>query len=416
MSFNEVEIIGAGSLGLLLADRFKKSVRKVSMYESSRQVGGITKDFYNTYGQHFFHGCHYMIEEIIPKDINIKRELIEFTHRYASITEQNNKWNYKLDFAGPAFFLQDFKTKLNLNESKSIKERLECYPKDVSLYLQGYINKVLSANLSNLNTVSLASLGLNRITIMTNEEELIKAKKENENVDQLFGVNRNLLGMDYEKAYIPKYGYDSFWKIIISDFQNYKNFNIKLQHQINSRNIKYFFAQPQSTIKLWCADPRYLVRQVNNVKLDSLQYPIISYGLTLTSYNGPTLPFYINIFSHSNNLLRLYFYETFGDVKLSIESVAPQISVEKLLQDVYKLLDGTNVQIKIAHSEIAIKRSSRYFPLTNADFKNIYSTFKNLKSTNWIDTGSYFYDRKTRYNMILNQLNQEIIENQKKIN
>lgn len=412
VSIERLDIVGAGSLGLLLANSLQDLDLEVVIQESKHQIGGITRDFYNKSGQQFFHGCHYMVDESLTTDLMLEDTSLKFVHRYASITKQDDKLNYKLDFAGPAFFLEDIHINADLIETKNMDQKLGCYPKEISNYLKRFAEKVVNRDLVNLNANSLASLGLNRVTVMENELELVAAKEQNPLVDQLFGVRRDLLGLDYEISYIPNQGYDIFWESLFHKMQNRTNHRILINEQINSKNIGRFLEPSKSRLVIWCADPRFLVQRVQGVKLDSHQYSIVTYGLILDSYTGPELPFYINIFSEATSLLRLYFYQTFSDVKVSIESVAPQINTQTLYEEIFKILDYTNITITISDPDIGVIKSKRYFPLTNHDYTNIYDAFRNVSNFNWLDSGSYIYARSIRYNMILRQLNQELYKSE----
>jgi len=175
----KLEIFGAGSIGMLIATRYKNYASNIKIYEASSYTGGVVKDFSNESGEHYFLGCQYLLEKQIPTDLINELNLIEFSHHYASITEQGNKHNYKLDFAGPAFDLDFTEHPQKKNNWQNTNDKLQLYPKSIKLYLESFINKVIAINQYQLHISSLTALGLNRVTSMTNDNELLRIKNKN---------------------------------------------------------------------------------------------------------------------------------------------------------------------------------------------------------------------------------------------
>jgi hypothetical protein len=404
----KLEIFGAGSIGMLIATRYKNYASDIKIYETSSYTGGVVKDFSNGSGEHYFLGCQYLLEKQIPTDLINELNLIEFSHHYASITEQGNKHNYKLDFAGPAFDLDFTEHSQNNINWKNTNDKLQLYPNPIKLYLESFINKVITTNPDQLHISSLTALGLNRVTSMTNDNELLRIKNKNNLLDNLYGVSRKVRKEAYEVAYIPKEGYNSFWKNLGNILKNYSHLELFLQTRITSKYLSNFTSIPDTSLKLWCADPRYLVRHLKKIKLQSLNYSVCNFGLSVQSYVGPKLPFYINVFSTKTPFLRLFFYQTLSQVKLTIESIMENMSQQDIVYELNKILQDTNIELKINKNEMAAEKTKRYFPITNSDFRDIYDTFLDMKDDNWIDTGAYLYDRKSRFELITSQLDNQM--------
>lgn len=393
---------------MLIATRYKNYASNIKIYEASRYTGGIVKDFSNSLGEHYFLGCQYLLKEQIPTDLINELNLVEFSHHYASITEQGNKHNYKLDFAGPAFDL-DFTehSQKNINW-QNINDKLQLYPNPIKLYLESFINKVITTNRDQLHISSLTALGLNSVTSMTNDSELLRIKNKNNLLDKLYGVSKKVRKEAYEVAYIPKEGYDSFWQNLGNILKNYPQLELFLQSRITSKHLSDFTSNSGTSLKLWCADPRYLVRHFKRIKLQSYNYSVWNFGLSVQSYVGPKLPFYINLFTTKTPFLRLFLYQTFSQVKLTIESISGKMSQQDVIYEVNKILQDTNIELKINKNEMAVEKTRRYFPITNSDFRDIYDTFIDVKGVNWVDTGAYLYDRKSRFELIVSQVDHKM--------
>jgi hypothetical protein len=404
----ELKIFGAGSIGMLIAARYKNYASNIKIYEASSYTGGVVKDFSNSLGEHYFLGCQYLLKKQIPSDLINELNLIEFSHHYASITEQGNKHNYKLDFAGPAFDL-DFTEHYQKNTNwHSVNDKLQLYPNPIKFYLESFINKVIATNQDQLHNSSLTALGLSRVTSMTNDNELLIIKSKNNVLDNLYGVSRKVRKEAYEVAYIPKEGYNSFWKNLGNILKNNSYLELFLQTRITSKHLSNFTSIPDTSLKLWCADPRYLVRHLKRIKLQSLNYSVWNFGLSVQFYVGPKLPFYINVFSTKTPFLRLFFYQTMSQVKLTIEAIMENMSQQDIIYKLNKILQDTNIELKINKNEMAVEKTMRYFPITNSDFRDIYDTFLDMRDDNWIDTGAYLYDRKSRFELITNQLDNQM--------
>ena len=207
----DVKIIGAGSLGLILAGRILDKFRSVEIFESSNSLGGITRDMFNSAGSNFFLGCQYLLASYLPNWARNSEYLLEFEHRYASLTEQNGKWNYKLDFAGPAFNIKEISQNSKSIDEDKIDDRFSLYPKEISEILKMHMSKFLPVDLNLLHVSGLVSLGITRITTVSNDSELVRLKQRDNLIDKLYGVSRDTLGLKFETSYIPKFGYSKYW-------------------------------------------------------------------------------------------------------------------------------------------------------------------------------------------------------------
>lgn len=402
---DKVVVVGAGSIGILSAAKFLDYGFRVDMFEASSVGGGVTRDFSNSSSEMYFKGCQYLLKEQIPENLISTQKLIEFEHTYASLTQQNGAWNYKFDFAGPAFHLSELPSYQPPTESLTVEDRLLLYPPDISAFLERHISKICSTSLNELHVTSLTSLGLNRIASMNNDQELLAKKTENATIDLLYGVPRKILEIPREKAFLPAKGFNDLWDSLLKDLISQKRFSYSSNIQINSKNFSDLLPKNLSASKIWCADPRYLVRQIQQINLESVRSIVHNYGLTLNKYVGPELPFYVNIYSPTCPFIRIFIYELNSEVKMSIETSSLFNSQESLVTSLKTLLNFAQISVEIMNPDSAYKKSVRYFPISTFDYDTLWRISRDLKIDDWLDSGLYSYDRLTRLKIIFSQIN-----------
>jgi hypothetical protein len=157
-------------------------------------------------------------------------------------------------------------------------------------------------------------------------------------------------------------------------------------------------------IKIWCADPRQIVGLTTDKKLDSLSYMVHSYGIRLDFYSGPKLPFYVNIYGTAEPLIRFYFYELDSEIKVSIDSLKKYDSSSEIIAELKKIAAEAHISLKIQCQDVAYERTRRYFPISQNDHDTLTQCSINLESSNWLDSAMYNFDRKSRLDIMLDQI------------
>lgn len=404
VTLRNIKIVGAGSLGLILGGNVIDKFDKIEIFESSKNLGGVTSDLYSPAGSIFFRGCQYLQSSYLPFWALDSDNLLQFEHRYASLTEQNKNWNYKLDFAGPSFEIGELpQSSINVQQF-TLDDRVKCYPKDVSQILKQHIRKFIPVDSNLLHVSSMVSLGITRIASLSHDLELAKLKQENSFVDQMYGVSREILGNEFEVSYLPKFGFSKFWLNYVNKLEFERQVTINYNSRLDKKSMesKSFGGAPET--KAWCADPRQMIQLATSKKLDSLSYIMYSYGVTLDSYLGPNLPFYINIFSAKHSLTRLYFYELDSEIKISVDSLKKYDSVSEFINELIMLASEARITLKIRNHDIAHIKTRRYFPISRKDYDLLENCSHKLSGSNWLNTGTNLYDRKSRMELILGQL------------
>jgi hypothetical protein len=62
------------------------------------------------------------------------------------------------------------------------------------------------------------------------------------------------------------------------------------------------------------------------------------------------------------------------------------------------------ITLKIKNHDIAHIKTRRYFPISTRDYSLLENCSHKLSGSNWLNTGTNLYDRKSRMELMLSQL------------
>lgn len=403
MNSDPTVIVGAGSVGLILASNLSSEFNEILIHESTGLIGGIMQDFSNDKGDFFSH-CQYLSGSYLPGAFKNQLGLNKFEHRYASLTNFDDYWIFAENFAGPTFRTFELSEFDPIEAPVSIHDQLALYPKPVREYLFAFLRKFTNIDLNLIHVSGLSSINMARISTLTNVKDLIELKQNNNVIDKIYGLPRHFIQLTYENCYMPTKGYQAFWSDYLNQLNEFKQIKILFHSKFSSNEILKLARPENINLKAWCADPRFLVNALTDLKLESINYKKFFYGLVVKKYSGPNLPYYINIFCNEYPITRLFFYYTESGVKLTVESISKFLSLSDIKKCLNVLIHETSISFEYSDSTMAFHQSRQYFPMTIKDFDLIKQLSKKLNQSNWLDTGLYFYNREKRLQMILNKV------------
>lgn len=399
-------IVGAGSSGLIAAALLSREHDLVRIFEGGSEIGGVTRDFFNADGRMFFAGCQYLLPHYLPAEYDYS-SLHIFEHRYGSLTEIDGNWGFKDDFAGPAF--PDSWVELEQSveritpewKKQTLRGRISLYPSPIQKKLFSFVNRLVpDSYLDQISAESSAILGIGRVSSHGKDEELVRKKLESVAYDELYGVNRYHLGLNYELAATPKFGFSHFWSDFLVQMQSHARVELYKRTKINSAPILEELEAQKPGIKLWTADPRFPVRHFTKSRLESLHYKKYLTGLSLDHFDGPKLPYYINVFSSSGKLTRAYFYELEEQVRVSLESVQPFNDLQELSAELLPALLDSIISLKIPEQVVESHETKQYFPMTKRDSDLIGEATQEMSNFGWLDSGMHLYGRQSKLERI----------------
>lgn len=400
--------MGAGSVGILASAFLAKQQDSVVLHEGSKTLGGITRDILDSRGRLFFAGCQYLEASILPEEYDYSG-LRTFRHRYGSVTETSSESFFKSDFAGPAFrddwFEMDHESRFSAREKvegESIRDRFRLYPPRIGQELQSYASRLIPLNaLEILDSDSIGTLGLARVTSWGNDSKLLESKLSNATADRIYGVTRQTLGRPHETALVPTLGYNHFWNIFCNQIATRTRLDIRFGTKVNRESALSEISQGNYTTKIWTADPRFPTRHFSGKKLESYCYKKYIVGISVDEVCGLDLPYYLNVFSSSNSILRIYVYELESEVRASIELSRPPENLKSLRMEVARALNSSTISLKIRDQGFTCNELRQYFPHTIFDAALLKFTSEQMKKSGWISEAIEHSDRSSRLQSIL---------------
>ncbi len=394
-------IVGAGISGLVSAYYLAKKGHKVSIYESSNKIGGITNDFVSEENQ-FFSGCHQLSHVEWLKEINKKNylKLSNFKVHYANFTEYSDKdSSYDWKFAVPTFNNVLFEKKLKLN-NKNLSDRINLYPKKISTFLDNWLKKIDSDfDTKLLNSTSSIGLGISRIAIKNDIKKIKKIKKNNKLLDSILAISNIDRGKKRLEALIPIKGYSFFFNQIEKIL---KLNNVKINKQApvkpiwKDKNLYLFSRGKKMSFDkiIWTGNPTALIKNYGLPKLDSKKINMKIFCGDLKSEINDC--FYIQVFSLKTNITRMFFYKINNQSKFTIETF-DNLSNENIIIEAKKILRKLRLDI-IFKDKIHSLQQKRYFLVTLKDQKILKKFYKKTEKSNLIhpDWQKYLREEKIK--------------------
>lgn len=411
-SQNHGAIVGAGSVALLAAGWLASNFGKMTIYESTKSIGGVTGDISATQQGIFFAGCHYLESRYLPPGFDYSG-LLRFEHRYSSLTDHGKGFTLKNGFAGPSFPESWFdfsganqsSYQLDVAPGRSVGERLKAYPRPIADRMARFIRRFYpDESWLYLSTSSLGALGLSRVTTQGDESWMASKKQDSILFDEIFGVSRSALGLSPEWAFIPKFGFSDFWDNFSHQLKDFVDLDFRFSTRVNRPTLLSELNSAPSQLKIWTADPRFPVRHVTGSRLTSLSYKKYLTGVRLSSFNGPTLPHYINVFETTEGITRLYFYQLGSELKMTIESLAAFQDLGQLKSSLSTMLEAAGIELTIPFQELASLSSRQYFPMLESDQKLLKITTRCMENRGWLAPGLDLFDRRARMRSLMDSL------------
>lgn len=403
MSGHQTFIIGGGFTGLATANLISKS--NITLIEATKNLGGILRDceFQNN---QFFSSCQYINQSLsLFEDMGLRNEFYEFSHSYASYTDLFNTETIATDFVGPVFDGDSLDVKVrNTMDVLSVSDRCDLYPSEIGKNFKKWFS-FIGVDVSRTHHSSVVGFQSSRVYAKKHTNEVLKLKKNDKQVDMLYGVPRSVLGLPDINAFLPKNGFSQVFEKL--SIQNKKNINILTKTTVNceKRGDEIFLRTKNERIRpdlvIWTADPTKLIASLYNKTLDSLMFrgEIISGFL----HTPITSPFYIQVYSMKSRVLRIFLYQIENRSCYTIEKAFDEQPNDEILDFSQKILDKmVNVQFGPV---LLRKKNARYFAYSIEDHKVLQSLYTQDDVCNLIVPDYLSYGRDQKIKSLNDQLN-----------
>ena len=404
MNISQTYIVGGGITGLAVSNLMPKS--RVTLVEASKNVGGILRDLQHKDDQ-FFSGCQYISPTLsFFENIGVKKEFYEFNHIYASYTDIFDTKTISDDFAGPVFEGEVLEIRSQITaDIVSVSDRCNRYPHQIGIKLKNWFSYI-GVDVNATHHSAVIGFQASRVYLKDNISKMLALKQEDRQVDMLFGLPRSVLGLADIKAFLPTKGYsnvfDEIAKNKLSDGDILTQITVNCQKDDDKLVLKTKNEEIRPGLVIWTADPTKLVASVFNQKLDSLRF---SAEIITGFLDGQLIsPFYVQVFSLSTRVMRIYLYNISGRSCYTVEKAFDNQPTDEILNFSQKILDEfTDFKLRPAVSR---KKTTHYFAYSIKDRKTLSNLLVQNEVSNLIVPDYLSYGREQKINSIDAQLRQ----------
>ena len=407
----KIIIIGGGIIGCLTAIYLRNNKHQVCLYEKDKTLGGVLNDFH--FDNHtFLKGTQYL---------DVKEEWFKILNNLASKSFNNFSFNYgsftnlgknKIASTKVALPIINYKKKnkeaylVNKKRTGNLKDRIDLYPKPVSKLIHKFIK---NCNLSpeKIDESCCINLGISRVNILNNDESIKEFKKQNLLIDSLYAVERKKIFNEVLKYSLPIKGYSKLFVLIEKKMKNmgikiYKNSRVFSEWQNNKLKLFNNKKEIMNDYIFWSGNPTQIIKNFNNIKLDSLAFRSIQINANLKSSIKNNK--FIQVYSDKSKIFRINLYKLNAISKIGIECLFNKSNIEELLKECKNILKYFKIKINYDKKTINKKLFSRFDMITIKDKQTIKNFLDSTKKTNLLFCPWTAYGRSNKIKLILKNL------------
>ena len=317
------------------------------------------------------------INELKKKFNFIEEDVYSYTNLFKKHEIKSNTNQPIINYQIKDIKLNDKIKKFEKKRSKSLKDRIDLYPKKISKELIEW-----SKNFTNeihLLDESTSKIFGKRVVFRKNTEELNKLKK-NKIFNEIYGRTSETIA----KFILPKEGYNNFFdqlsnKLSKSNINLITNSKLKINENRelfnHNKKIKYDYL-------IWTGNPIPLLESYNK-KIDNKILKVQIYFAKIQNIKKITCT-YINVYSLKTKIFRIYIYKRRDHTQISIETFFDKLNIDKeIFKQAAKILRKLNLKI-VLDGKIYKKSEIRHVFLTKKDLVK-FKKFKKILPKNLID-------------------------------
>ena len=406
----EVAIIGGGITGCVAALYAAKKGHKVILLEKSNSLGGILRDAKNK-NNIYFNACQYLSSNETWYKSLIKNnfDIDNFSHDKATYTKIFDEENFEKDIAGPVINQKlELEIKKNFKKNnKSLLDRLQLYPNSISINLKRWLENI-GLKAENLSWDSGNGLAIGRIFPRKNLDLIKKNKKKSKLYDELVGLSRNEINYSDLHAALPKYGYNYFFsefykKLIESDVIVHLSTPVKTIWKSSQVNIRYNNKEILPHKVIWTGNPTGLVKSFGLPLLESQHVKAKHFFYEFKGNLKNNI--YIQNYSFSNLILRIFFYKLNKRNKITIETLSDKISSSDINKSLKFFIKKLNYNFDLKSNEFT-EIQKKYIIISKKDNKILKTFIDRTKKTNLIHGNWLEYGRDNKINYVLKKIDE----------
>ena len=338
MSQSRVRIVGGGLTGILAALKAHDlGCREIDLHERFDDLGGVARPRQSD-GLELRDGCIYFGPRGDPMRGLLEQHGLlfeDFENRFGSVSPgDGGRTVCTHDFGGPALATTDMT--LTPRSGDRLSDRLQTYPEEICEALTRYCQWHLGPVLDEVHESAAIPLAINRVfPVGPDIADIVSGKRTNALQDELYGLPRGLWGRQSNTtASLPRDGFHAF---LVQCRQRLERLGVRVYDTslVSPRHL--LNAPTAGEAVVWAANPMPLFKVAGVASPGLIKKAFATYAFK-ASCRG-SLPFYIQNFTATGAIFRLYLYETRGQTVLLAECVHEADEVD-LRREIDRLIAG----------------------------------------------------------------------------
>lgn len=345
MNTKPVRIVGGGLTGILAALKAHDlGCREIDLHERFDALGGVARP-HQADGLEVRDGCIYFG----PRG-DAMRQLLEdhgaqfedFDNAFGSVSPGAGGAVSTHDFGGPA--LATANAMLTPSDGDSLRDRLAAYPDDIAQALVRYCEWHIGPVLAEAHASAAIPLAINRVfPLGPSIEDLAEGKRSDPLQDELYAIPRGLWGRRANAtASLPRDGFQAFFAQCRTRLEQ---LGVRV-HDASLVSPRELLSEPRpGETVVWAANPMPLFKVAGLAAPGLIKKSFATYAFK-AAYGGP-LPFYVQNFTATGAVFRIYLYETRGQAVVLAECVR-EADQDELRAEIFRLLadfDGASLRL-----------------------------------------------------------------------
>jgi hypothetical protein len=335
VSSKRVRIVGGGLTGILAALKAHDlGCREIDLHERFDALGGVARP-HEADGLEVRDGCVYFG----PRG-DAMRGLLEdhglqfddFDNRFGSVSPGANGDLGTHDFGGPA--LPTTNPRLTPPGGDSLRDRIAAYPADIAQALTRYCEWHLGPVLDEAHESAAIPLAINRVFPLGPAiEDIAEGKRSDPLQDELYAIPRGLWGWrNNVTASLPRDGFQTFF---VQCRKRLERLGVRV-HDTSLVSPRQLLSEPSpGEAVVWAANPMPLFKVVGIPAPPLIKKNFATYAFKAT-YGG-SLPFYVQNFTATGAIFRIYLYETRGQA-IALAECVREADEDELRAEISRLM------------------------------------------------------------------------------
>lgn len=399
-----VAVVGGGYTGCLTALQLLKSSHDVTLYEAGPDIGGVLRDIEDS-GDIFFNGCQYLRPQSLSGSGMLKY-CQEFPHHYGSLTATGSTAARLYDDVAQPTISGPCSLDPNRPINGSVADRLSALRKGFSEIFEWASSW---GDLSKLDWRCSIPMQVSRFHF-PDDPNVVSLREVDPRITTLTAIPRGLRlpGVPIETAFLPKGGYNIFFKLIQERLlalggNLMLNTPIKVTHEKHRLLLRSRGESFRHDLVVWTSNPTQPLKTLCGIKLTTPPVIMKLFFGDLPDYNPQAypVPYYWQVFCRSSPIARVYLYKIQDKFRFTVEAFADRSDAlaREHIEDLPNLLGlGSSMIVRGSISQ------KRYINFSTDEYNAAEQMTPYLVSLGLIPGGWFCYGREEKVSFVLGHI------------